>query len=976
MRPHNTAGGDPVMTHHRTLLALLVSAQLVVMLDVSIVNVALPSIQADLTTGPVALTWVVNAYALAFGGLLLLAGRATDLLGRRRMFVVGSAVFTVGTLLAAASDHAWLLIAARAVQGVGASALSPAALSLLVLSFPGPARARAMGMWSAASAVGGAAGVVAGGVLAGSLGWRATFLVTVPITLVAAVAARRVLPADDEPTHAGLDAKGAVLLAAATIALVHGVLDAAERGWATAPVLVAVAVAAASALAFLGVERRSAQPLVPLGLFRSRTLSLGVGAALLGGAARASTFVLTALYLQQALHLAPMRAGLAMVPTSATVFVVSLVALPRLLRAHGVRRTMITGLLVLAAGHLWLAQAPGGGGYAVSVLPGLVLVAVGVALSFTPTTMAITSAVPPEHTGLASGMAGSATQVGAALGTAGFVSLGVAAGGAGDTLTPAGFAAAFTAAAAVALATAGLATLLPRPLPDVPGTPRRPRRVAAATVVIAAAGVLLAPAATRIASSDATGPVAAAGSPARDAVDLDAVDRYVQVQIEAASIPGAALAVTHGNRVVHLAGFGHDAEGVDVTPDSLFRVASLSKSFTALAVLQLVDDGLLGLDDPVVDHLAEFRISDPRGSLITVRQLLDQTSGLTDSTVHPMSRPQPATLEDAVADLAPVRLAAAPGTRWSYHNPNYQVAARLIEVVSGQPFDAYLHDHVFAPAGMGSSTTVDRDDDPVTGLADGHVVGWGHAFAVGGPGTFDAGDGGVVSSAADLARWLVVQTNRGRAVDGTRILSPSRLEEQHTPGDGAQGYGLGWDTDGPAGAPTRLAHSGNLLTWSAYMEVLPRTGYGFVILLNAGSGLMVDQLRIFDGLSSIIEGTDPAPAGAADITRLDLLLGAVTVGVAVLGTLGVMRAGRWSRRARARVSVSVGLRAAPHAFVLLVVLLYPHLAEQLVGGREVTWEAAAYGWPALTALVATVAAALGATWIVRTWFLGRSGARP
>lgn len=214
---------------------------------------------------------------------------------------------------------------------------------------------------------------------------------------------------------------------------------------------------------FITVERRAADPLVPLELFTSRTLSTGVALAVLGGAARASTFVLVALYLQQALGMAPRQAGLAMVPTSLTGFAFSLALLPRILRALGPRRTLVAGLVVLATGHLWLAYAPRDDGYAVAVLPGLLLVAIGVALSFTPTTMVIASAAPASHAGLASGLAGSASQVGAALGTASFTAIGISLGAsATNQLGATGFSAAFTAAAVVALTTAALGSTLAR----------------------------------------------------------------------------------------------------------------------------------------------------------------------------------------------------------------------------------------------------------------------------------------------------------------------------------------------------------------------------------------------------------------------------------------------------------------------------------------------------------------------------------
>lgn len=448
--------------HGRSVaLGLLVSAQFVVMLDTSIVNVALPSIQADLRLGPTAVAWVLNAYVLAFGSLLLLSGRAADLFGRRRMFVAGSAVFTAGTLLAAAATSPTMLAAGRIVQGAGAAALSPAAMSLLLLTFPGAGRARAMSIWGAASGLGGATGVLAGGLLTGAFGWSSVFLVTVPVSLTAVALARRVLPEAAGGVPRRFDWLGAASITAAVVLLVHGALAAAQDGWATPSLAAHLALSATLLVMFVIVERRSADPLVPLELFRSRVLSTGVALAVFGGAARASAFVLVALDLQQALEMAPREAGLAMVPTSVTGFLFSLTLLPRLLRVLGPRRSMVIGLVILAVGHLWIGHAPAQDGYAVAVLPGLLLVAVGVALSFMPTTMVIASAAPQTHAGLASGLAGSATQIGAALGTATFTAIGMAAGQtSAHTLTSSGFTAAFTAAAVVALATALLGATL------------------------------------------------------------------------------------------------------------------------------------------------------------------------------------------------------------------------------------------------------------------------------------------------------------------------------------------------------------------------------------------------------------------------------------------------------------------------------------------------------------------------------------
>ncbi len=435
-------------------LGLLISAQFVVMLDTSIVNVALPSIQADLGLSSTGLSWIINAYVLTFGGLLLLLGRAADLLGRRRMFILGSAAFTTGTLVAATATHAWMLVAGRVIQGAGAAALSPAAMSLLMQNFPGEQRARAMSLWGAASAMGGATGVMAGGLLTGTFGWSSVFLVTVPASVAAVALARRVLDDTARGARRPFDTLGALTITAAVLALVHGALGASERGITAPSVLLALATSAILMIAFIVTERRAIDPLVPLDLFRSPTLSMGVWLAVWGGAARGSTFVIIALYLQKGLSMSPAHAGLAMVPTSVAGFVVNLVLLPRVLKAFGPLRSMVAGLGVLATGQLWIAYAPTGPGYGAAVLPGLLLVAIGVALSFTPTTMVIASAAPATHTGLAAGLAGSASQVGGALGTAILTAIALTAGE--------GFTAAFTVAALVALTTAGFASILVR----------------------------------------------------------------------------------------------------------------------------------------------------------------------------------------------------------------------------------------------------------------------------------------------------------------------------------------------------------------------------------------------------------------------------------------------------------------------------------------------------------------------------------
>ena len=247
------------------------------------------------------------------------------------------------------------------------------------------------------------------------------------------------------------------------ITLVHGAVDAVDHAWTSPRVTGLLAVSLTLMVAFVAIERRATDPLVPLELFRSRLLRRGTVVALLGGASRASTFVLVALYFQQVLAMSPEQAGFAMVPTSLTGFAISLTVLPRLLGGIGPVRSLVLGLVVLAAGHLWLAYVPTGPGYVLSVLPGLLLVATGVALSFTPTTLVVASAVPAMHTGLASGLAGASMQIGGALGTALFIVIGITVGrSVHGALDASGFSAAFTAAAVVSLLTAGLGATLAR----------------------------------------------------------------------------------------------------------------------------------------------------------------------------------------------------------------------------------------------------------------------------------------------------------------------------------------------------------------------------------------------------------------------------------------------------------------------------------------------------------------------------------
>lgn len=453
-------------------------------------------------------------------------------------------------------------------------------------------------------------------------------------------------------------------------------------------------------------------------------------------------------------------------------------------------------------------------------------------------------------------------------------------------------------------------------------------------------------------------PLQAQAAPTSDVgpATVRAIDHYLEQRLATSPVPGIALAMTKGDRVLQVRGFGHDSASRPITGRTLFRIASVSKSFTALAVMQLVQAGSLSLDDTVASRLPEFRLADPRGAAITVRQLLDQTSGLADRSAPDLRREQPRTLPQATRAVRSARLVAPPGTEWNYSNLNYQVAARLVEVVSGETFAGYLQHHLFRPAGMSASTTTDRDDDPVSGLADGHVEAYGGAIPMRGPGDFVAGAGGVVTNATDMARWLIINANGGQAPDGARVISTEGMRQLHA-ASAPNGYAFGWATRGPRADPTRIGHSGSVLTFSSEQVILPRSGVGVALLFNSSSAFLFEQRAILDGVLRILDGGAPSdpplPRGA-----IDGFLAVLTVAALGAGATGAAHGRRWAERHR-RAPVRIAARLLPLLGAICAVAAFPTIGVWLMGGRDVTWRAAAYGWPALVALVlATALAAL------------------
>ena len=400
-------------------LAALVAAQFMVVLDVAIVNVALPSIQTDLHFSEQSLQWVITAYAIMFGGFLLLGGRLADLLGRRRFFIAGIALFTASSLAAGFAWSAASLITFRATQGLGGALLAPAALSILTTTFAeGRERNIALGVWGAVSGSGAAAGVLLGGFLTSSLAWSWIFFINVPVGIaLIAVSPFLLRESRAELGHRTFDFAGAITITSGLMLLVYAMTRAVEVGWGTAETIGLLAGSAALILSFVAIELRSKAPLLPMRIFRLRTLTGANVTSFLVGTALFSQFFLGTLYMQQVLHYSAMKTGVAYLPLTLTIIVLAGVAQSLVTRV-GVRRVLPVGLVLATAALLLLAQLPADGKYFFDIFPAFVLSAIGLAFTFIPLTIAALTGVQESDAGVASGLFNTTQQIGGAIGLA------------------------------------------------------------------------------------------------------------------------------------------------------------------------------------------------------------------------------------------------------------------------------------------------------------------------------------------------------------------------------------------------------------------------------------------------------------------------------------------------------------------------------------------------------------------------------
>jgi EmrB/QacA subfamily drug resistance transporter len=399
-------------------LYVLCLATLMIVLDTTIVNVALPSIRADLGFSQTSLAWVVNAYVLTYAGLLLLGGRLGDLFGQRRLFLLGIGLFTAASLACGLATNEAMLVTARAVQGVGGAVASAVSLSLTMTLFTETGeRAKAMGIFGFVAAGGGSIGVLLGGVLVDLLDWHWIFLVNLPIGVLVCALSLRLLPRGTRGT-ARLDLGGAVTVTAALMLAVYAIVNGNVAGWTSVQTLGLLAGAAALLACFLAIESRVAAPLMPLSLFRLRNVATSNVTGILWSAAMFACFFLSALYLQLVLGYDPLHVGLAFLPGNAIMALFSLGLSARIVLRFGVKRPLALGLLCVAAALLLLARAPVDAGFAVDVLPAMVLIGLGAGIAFNPMLLAAMSDVEPQDAGLASGIVNTAFMMGGALGLA------------------------------------------------------------------------------------------------------------------------------------------------------------------------------------------------------------------------------------------------------------------------------------------------------------------------------------------------------------------------------------------------------------------------------------------------------------------------------------------------------------------------------------------------------------------------------
>jgi CubicO group peptidase (beta-lactamase class C family) len=420
---------------------------------------------------------------------------------------------------------------------------------------------------------------------------------------------------------------------------------------------------------------------------------------------------------------------------------------------------------------------------------------------------------------------------------------------------------------------------------------------------------------------------------------MEEIDHFIQSKMEKNHIPGVSVVITHNKDIIFTKGYGRTADNSPVTADTLFPIASISKAFTALAVMQLAEEGRINLDHPVVQYIPSLKLNDPRASKITPRNLLNHTSGLTDKVYPDMTLdPQPRSLEEVVRRLRNVSLSSEPGTEYHYNNTNYQLLALIVEKVSREEFSKYLEHHIFAPLDMKQTFNVSntKELNKSNKLAGGHYFLFGQPMAKDEPDWFIEGPAGIVSSANDMANWLILQSTEGK-YQNNKLLSSKGIQEMQTPASSKFSYGMGWNIFKDDHGIKQIQHSGILWTYKSESLLLPEKGYGIVILFNSGLNSFVDYYALTDGIAKILTNQDVSEPFYNN-QLFDMLIGIIIIVTFLLGVRQLLRLNSWVEKYKNlpkwRSVLNFLLRLIP----LCLLIFLPKIMTFIGGGRVLSWE--------------------------------------
>jgi CubicO group peptidase (beta-lactamase class C family) len=426
------------------------------------------------------------------------------------------------------------------------------------------------------------------------------------------------------------------------------------------------------------------------------------------------------------------------------------------------------------------------------------------------------------------------------------------------------------------------------------------------------------------------------------------VDKYVTNYIERNGLPGASIVVVKDGKLVYEKGYGHDSEGNPITEKSLMRIGSASKSFTAYAVLQLVDEGKIQLDDLVIKFLPKVKLKDSRWKEVTIRQALSHTSGIPNPTIVPPA----SNLQAGVERMNDWKLQSNPGEKYYYSNGNYWVLALLVEKVSGIEFSQYLKQKVFSPLGMNDSLTTVNSGDFVQGLPKGYVTAYGTAIPWTELEAMNMGAGSIISTASDMGKWLSMQTNEGKTRTGEQLLSKKLLEESYSPQLGSKKYGLGWELSSPNVKPARISHSGVVSTYQTQQDIIPSSGYAVAVLLNSFTPTFEHAYEISSSIIKFTEGEEPELKTPVS-KIIDLSLGVITLIYLILGIRGIQRSEKWSDKRKLHPSWRFILRLIPQLVPTLLIGWLFFIVPTLQNNSSTTIDA--FGlYPAAMFLLVTV----------------------